>query len=209
MIVSVTGCIEHLDKSHLVLKAGSLSYEMAITTHLYNRLMKCGDEEVSVLVRLVVREDSMSLFGFVSIAERTLFDKLCQVSGVGPKLALSILSAYTPTELFHIADSQQDSKLLKISGVGKKMAIRLIVELDAIFDKFPELAELDVCADLNSTHTDIQTDVIEALVGMGFERSEVVGVFDGASYDILVDPHAALRYALRQMGGVSHVGSKY
>ncbi len=207
MIVSLTGYIEHLEKDSLVLNVRGMGFEIGISSHCCEWLQQQNKEEVSLLTRFVVREDKQALFGFYSSEERLCFDMLCSVSGVGPRLALGILSAYTPRELFEIIRLEDISKLVAVSGVGKKMASRLMIELKEQIESNAHLLSFEVDGTMDEITPELG-DVIDALVGMGFERDEAYKSLRGASSDALSDPKRALSYALKQLGGGLYVGSR-
>ncbi len=212
MIVSLTGSIEELGVDRLVLNVRGVGYELGISsqTHAYLATL---EDEVSILCRLVVREGSMSLYGFHSAEERLLFDKLCQIGGVGPKLALSILSAYGARELSGIVRLQDDSALMDIPGVGKKMAARLVIELQSIFDAHPELcvdedSSSKALGSVDATVNAVADEVASALCSLGFSHDEVDQALRMLSSEEISDPAVAIGAALRQLGGGLRVGSR-
>ncbi len=124
----VRGTLMQKSPSHIVVEAGGVGYDITIPLSAYRRLPPQGSEAV-VLLHLVVREDEMRLIGFAEAEERDLFRRLIALSGVGPSMALQILSGMTPQE-FRLAVERQDSGALKkIKGVGDKTAKRIILEL--------------------------------------------------------------------------------
>ena len=207
MIVSLTGYIEYLDSKSLILNVGGVGYELGITSYCYDYLKGHEEDEVHILTRYIVREDSQTLYGFYCLEERILFDKLCSISGVGPKLALIILSSYTPQELYQIVRLDDVASLTSISGVGKKMASRLMIELKAIFEATPSLMSNNEDTDVLD-RSKVVDDVVDALVGMGFARDEVLKSFKEADDETLSDSKRALTFALKQLGGGYHVGSR-
>ncbi len=206
MIVALTGCVEHLDSHTLVLNVRGVSLELGITSHCYSYLESLNTDEVKILTRYIVREDNQSLFGFYCSEERVLFDKLCLISGVGSKLALAILSAYTHAQLYQLIRLDDVSGLMSISGVGKKMASRLMIELKAIYESNPELIA-DDSTELPAV-SNIIDDVVEALMNMGFEHDEILHALKEADDETLLDVQSLLTYALRRLGGGYHVGSR-
>lgn len=100
--------------------------------------------EVRLYTRMQVREDAMTLFGFSSKDERTMFDRLVSVSGVGPRLALAVLSTYTVGQLYSLVMAEDDKGMAKVPGVGKKTAQRLILELKSTFAKDKGFVPVDV-----------------------------------------------------------------
>jgi Holliday junction DNA helicase RuvA len=111
-----------------VLTPGGVAYEIEIPTPVYERLPRVG-EEVELRIYQVVREDAVLLFGFLEEVERTLFSRLISASGVGPRLALALLSALPAAALVRAVRDRNVAALTAVSGVGKKTAERLVLEL--------------------------------------------------------------------------------
>lgn len=160
-------------RGKLILKAideveidvGGVGYQVAIPLSTYEVLPGEGDE-TKLLTHLNVREDELSLFGFATSRERRLFGTLIGVTGIGPKLALHVLSRLTP-ERFVAAILRQDlATLTGISGVGKKTAERMVVELK---DKVVDIAEPEA-EEAGVTLTTNGEDAVKALVALGIRR---------------------------------------
>ena len=128
MIAYIRGTLAEKTPSSAVIEASGIGYEMLIPLSTYDRLPKTG-EEVKLLACHVVREDDEALYGFSSPAERELFARLTQVSGVGPKIALAILSGASLGELSLAIASSDARRLSAIKGVGKKTAEKICIEL--------------------------------------------------------------------------------
>lgn len=204
MIVQLTGKIAHLSSDYVVLDVGGVGYELGISNTCAAFLADCQGE-VTLLCRMVVREGDISLYGFESIEERTLFDRLRAISGVGPKMSLTILSTFTPAQLAKTVALDDVSQLTSIKGVGKKTAHRLLIELKIMFDKDPMLKALAnsdtsdvVSAPLVSS---VQRDVYEALLSMGFTDQEINIAMQGCEAMGLTTTSQMLNYALRRLGG--------
>lgn len=116
-----------------VMTAGGVAYEVAIPTTVFERLPRLG-EQVTLRIHPVVREDAHLLFGFLDETERTVFSRLLGASGVGPKLALALLSAMTAEQLVRAVRERNVASLTAVSGVGKKTAERLVVDLGGKLD---------------------------------------------------------------------------
>ncbi len=124
----IRGTLFYKSPSRVVVEAAGVGYDLTIPLSAYRHLPEAG-EETTILVHLVVREDEMRLIGFARSDERELFRRLITLSGVGPSMALQILSGMTPQE-FMLAVERQDADALKrIKGVGEKTAKRIIIEL--------------------------------------------------------------------------------
>ena len=136
MIASISGTLRLLDGERAVVQVGGLGIEVLASGRTLGGLSARLGEEVSLHTYLHVREDALQLYGFRSIRERVFFQWLIAVSGVGPRVALAVLSGY-PVEELELAVARDDVKKFEsISGIGKKLAQRLVVELG---DKVGEL----------------------------------------------------------------------
>lgn len=194
MIARVTGRVAEKSAASCVIEVGGIGLRLFMSTASLSRLPAAGDE-VTVHTHLHVREDELTLFGFESPEEQDLFEKLITVSGVGPKVALSALSALAPSALAEAIAREDDALIATVPGIGKKTAQRLIVELkDKVGAPGLEGARSVVRGSAGAEAT-------EALAAMGFSPAEVAVALKG--YDGPDDAQALLRYALRRLGGAS------
>ena len=207
MIVCLTGTILELSPSHLVLDVGGVGYELGISATTAASLPKVGTAGVSVFTRMVVREGAVDLYGFGTRDERTLFDRLVSISHVGPKLALSVLSTFTPAGLATVVVSEDAAGMARVPGVGKKTASRLIMELADVFAKDPSLRGLVGARDAqvayagtNTSDSTVDADVTEALLSMGFTSQEAELALQGREDAGAQTIEAALGYALKRLG---------
>ncbi|MBR3316738.1 MAG: Holliday junction branch migration protein RuvA [Atopobiaceae bacterium] len=207
MIVSLTGRLLHVEPTRVVLDVGGVGYEMGVSSMAASSLPPVGTRDVTVLTRLVVREGAIDLYGFASVAERTLFDRLVQISGVGPKLALSVLSTFSPQILMGVVQDQDATRMAKVPGVGKKTAARLIIELADVFKKDVVLSTLapempaEAKPAVSNGATGVEADVTEAMLSMGFTRQEAQLALEGHEQAGATTVEQALAYALKRMGG--------
>lgn len=208
MIVQLTGTLVELSASNVVLDVGGVGYELGVSGVTAASLPEVGTPAVMLYTRMVVREDSMTLFGFASREERALFDKLCAISGVGPKLALSVLSTFTPVQLAAVVMADDASQMARVPGVGKKLANRLLLELESVFAKDPSLVSLAGTASFEtqaSAHATplsggVESDVVGALLAMGFTTEEATLALDGFEAAGCTDVKSALEFALKRLG---------
>lgn len=210
MIVQLTGTLIELTASHAVLDVGGVGYELGISAVTAGSLPEVGTPGVTLLARLQVREDAMTLFGFSTREERLLFDRLCAISGVGPKLALSVLSTFTPSQLAGVVVANDAGMMATAPGVGKKLAGRLLLELDGVFTKDPTLVSLATAASVPSKSgivaptpvgvSGVEADVTAALLAMGFTGEEATLALDGYEQAGATTTKTALEYALKRLG---------
>lgn len=187
MISFLRGAVRAKDHGGACLDVGGVGYQLALSRDALDGLPALG-EEALVLCRMIMTDTSVSLYGFSSEAERSLFDDLISVSGVGPKTALAALSCFSTTQLVAAISSQDVKALSKIPGVGKKSASRIALELK---DKFPEGGSLfeGASAGVAPGGTEAFAGVAEALASMGFTPDEIAYGLEGARAD---DPESIL-----------------
>lgn len=202
MIVHLTGTLVALTATSATLDVAGVGYELGISGSTASELPQVGTTDVTLLTRLVVREDNWQLFGFASDDERRLFDKLCAISGVGPKMALSVLSTFTPAALAGVVAARDESAMARVPGVGKKKASRLVLELQGILEEglvMPDLAPQPMAAPAPATGS--VAEATEALLAMGFTQREAELAFADAPDDDVATTEKALSYALKRLGG--------
>ena len=206
MIVSLTGTLAEVQTNAIVLDVGGVGYELGVSATTSSALPARGTEHVSLFTRMVVREGAIDLFGFGTRDERRLFDKLVSISGVGPKLALSVLSTFSPSALAKVVVAQDAKGMATVPGVGKKTASRLIMELGDVLAKDPSLRGLAAGADdvapaaAAPAPSSVDGDVLEALLAMGFTSQEAELALEGREKAGANTVEAALGYALRRLG---------
>lgn len=207
MIVQLTGTLVEVLPTHVVFDVGGVGYELGISTSTAAALPQVGEAGVTILTRLIVREDAMDLYGFATRAERSLFDKLVAVSGVGPKLALSVLSTFSPAQLATVVATQDINRMAQVPGVGKRKGQRLLVELEGVFTKDAELRGLVGLEQPSLTNTvsapaaSVGAEATDALLSMGFTPQEAELALEGHEEAGATTIEKALAYALRRLGG--------
>jgi Holliday junction DNA helicase RuvA len=180
MIASIRGKLQLLDGEHAVVEVGGLGIEVLASGRTLGALSGRLGEEVSLHTYLHVREDSLQLFGFRSVRERVFFQWLIGVSGVGPKVALAVLSGY-PVEELELAVARDDLKKFEsISGIGKKLAQRLVVELGDKVGQLPPVPAGEAGAAGGSTPTDGFIAARSALQNLGLSLREAEEALRGA-----------------------------
>ena len=174
MIAHLRGRLLRKDTQEAVVDVGGVGYRVVIPLSTFYRLGGEGDE-VSLLTYTHVREDVLALYGFLTAGEQALFERLISVAGVGPKLAVSILSGIEAPELVEALRASDVVRLTRIPGVGKKTAERLVLELK---DKMQGLAApTEAPAPPRGSPKD---DLLSALVHLGYSRPEAERAADRA-----------------------------
>ena len=193
MIAFLEGTIAGRTPASAFLNVGGVGFEVGMSQASLSKLPEAGQRAL-VYTHLQVRDDGMSLFGFLSLEEKALFEKLITVSGVGPKVALAALSSYTPDQLADLIAAQDVAAVQRIPGVGKKTASRIILELKGSLDQGIE----SLFAQDGQAANQALDGASEALLSMGFTSAEIElalkGAPDGASEASL------LQYALKKLG---------
>ena len=196
MIGFLRGSVVQLSAEYCLLDVGGVGYRVFIPSSTRTRL-KTGEESM-LYTHLSVREDALTLYGFESQEEYQAFQMLISVSGVGPKVALGILSSITVSKLFQAIHGQQIAVLTKLPGVGKKSAQRLILELK---DKAAELdgAEGEFEAPAEDVAGDQLSDAAAALSALGYSQSEISSVLRRVKEPISTED--AVKFALKEFAG--------
>lgn len=163
MIAHLRGRILEKHPTHLILEAAGVGYEVAISIPSFSGLPAEG-AEVSLYIHTHVREDVLALYGFLRREEKQLFERLIGVSGIGPRLAMTVLSGIAPDALVSALRGNDLTALTRIPGVGKKTAERMVLELR---DKLEGLT----AAPSPAPASRMEEDVISALVNLGYQRS--------------------------------------
>ncbi|HET7776658.1 MAG TPA: Holliday junction branch migration protein RuvA [Azospira sp.] len=166
MIGRLTGLLAEKNPPQVVLDVHGVGYEVDVPMSTFYNLPASGDK-VTLLTHFVVREDGHFLFGFLTEQERATFRQLIKISGVGPRMALSILSGLSVADLAAAVARQEAGRLTKVPGIGKKTAERLLLELK---DKLPTGGGVGAAAAL-VVHDD-QSDILNALLALGYNERE-------------------------------------
>jgi len=168
MIAHLRGTLLEKHPNLVIVDTGGVGYEVTIPVSAYSSLPETG-AEVQLHIHTHVREDALLLFGFVSAADKALFEKLITVSGIGPKLAVTTLGGLTAPDLAQAIREGSVEQLVRIPGVGKKTAERMVLELRDKLDLLPGIARA-VAASAKSAFNTTEEDVISALANFGVTR---------------------------------------
>ena len=164
MIAHLRGKLIHKEPGRAIVEAAGVGYDVAISVPTFTALPSTG-VETSLHIHTQVSEDQIALFGFLDREEKRLFERLITVSGVGPKLAIKMLSGLSPERTVQAIRAQDHGQLTRIPGVGKKLAERLVVELK---DKLEDFAVAPAPA--TGVQGPAVDDVLSALVNLGYQR---------------------------------------
>src|ERR1700683_2120890 len=163
MIAHLRGKLIYKQPGQAIVEVAGVGYDVVISVPTFTALPSLG-AEASLHIHTQVSEDQIALFGFLEREEKRLFERLITVSGVGPKLAIKILSGLSTERTVQAIRAQDHPQLTRIPGVGKKLAERLVVELQ---DKLDDFAVAPV---QSSVHGPAVEDVLSALVNLGYQR---------------------------------------
>ncbi len=169
MKAHLRGTLLEKHPNSVIVDVGGVGYEVTIPVSTHSSLPATG-AEVQLHIHTHVREDALLLFGFVSPADKFLFEKLITVSGIGPKLAITALGGLTAPDLAAAIRGGSIEQLVRIPGVGKKTAERLVLELRDKLELIPGAARMDTGVP-RSTFNPVEEDVISALSNFGATRA--------------------------------------
>ena len=197
MIVQLTGTLVEVLPSRVVIDVGGVGYELGVSSTTAAALPPAGEAGVTVLTRMIVREDAMELYGFATREERALFDQLRAISGVGPKLALAVLSTFTAAQLATV--------------VATEDAARMVVELSDVFSKNAELrglvglaatgpGQIPLAGSPKPSVPSVDAEATEALLSMGFTPQEAELALEGREAAGITTVEKALTFALKRLG---------
>jgi Holliday junction DNA helicase RuvA len=165
MIAHLRGKLIARRPGQVIVEAGGVGYDVTISVPTFSELPAAGGE-VALHIHTHVREDQISLYGFIRPDEKLLFEKLITVSGIGPKLAITVLSGMPAEEMTGAIRGNDLARLTKIPGVGRKTAERMVLELR---DKLPTVGAEH--AEVTPALNPVQEDVLSALMNLGYQRA--------------------------------------
>ncbi|HSW70286.1 MAG TPA: Holliday junction branch migration protein RuvA [Gammaproteobacteria bacterium] len=175
MIGQIRGIILEKQPPQLLLEVNGIGYEIDAPMSTFYRLPETG-QEITLKTHFVVREDAQHLYGFFSEEERLLFRTLLKVNGVGPRLALTILSSINPDEFAQCVMNNDTANLVRLPGVGKKTAERLIIEMRDKLSSWQPVPEILNFQNQNrnplSGRSQIVQDAVSALIALGYKPQE-------------------------------------
>ena len=190
MIGRLAGQLAEKNPPQILIDCQGVGYEVWVPMSTFYNLPALG-ERTTLLTHFVVREDAQLLYGFGSDTERAAFRELIKIGGIGPRMALAVLSGMSAQELAQAVSQQQPGRLVKVPGIGKKTAERLLLEL-----KGKLAPDLGVPAGAVVT-SDAQADIVQALVALGYSDKDAAAAIKALPADIGVSD--GIRAALKSL----------
>ncbi len=163
MIAQLQGKLIEKNPTEVVLDCGGIGYEVKISLNTFSSIG--SDEHLKLFTRLIVREDAHILYGFSSKEEREMFNHLISVSGIGPNIAMIMLSSLVPAEIAHAIQSEDVVTIQRVKGIGAKTAQRVIIDLKGKVLKYTEVSQ-----NISAANNTNRFDALTALVSLGFDR---------------------------------------
>lgn len=188
MIAKLKGKIEYLKDNYAVVTVNDVGYKVFLSAYTFGKI--AGAAEAELFIHTYVREDTLALYGFLTMEELEMFELLISISGIGPKAGLGILSIATPKTIKTAILNEDPSILTRVSGIGKKTAERVILELKNKVADMPESEKEETVSDVDS---------IEALVTMGYSVTEARDALKSVPKDV-TDIGQRVKLALRNIG---------
>ena len=190
MIGRLAGLLAEKNPPQILIDCQGVGYEVWVPMSSFYQLPALG-ERLTLLTHFVVREDAQLLYGFATEAERAAFRELIRVSGIGPRMALAVLSGMSVAELAQAIAAQDGARLTKVPGIGKKTAERLLLELKGRLG--PDLGAVGAAAPASDSQGDIQ----QALLALGYNDKEAAAALKALPPDVGVSE--GIRLALKAL----------
>ena len=191
MISAIEGRLANKSADHIVLTIGGIGVEVCAP---FSTIEKLQADHVCLHTRLVVREDSLTLYGFATTSERDLFDAFLKISGIGPRLAIAILSTMSVDNIHSAVRSDRPELISRVPGIGKKTAQKIVLELQ---DKIPSALEAAPLGEEGDTNAEI----MDALTALGYSVVEAQTAIQSIPLDAPDSVEARVMIALRNLGG--------
>jgi len=194
MIVNLTGRLSAKEPGHCVIDVGGIGYGVNVSLNSLSQLPEEGCE-VSLAVHTYVREDQFVLFGFTTPKERSIFRRLIGISGVGPKIALAMLSGLSPDDIVEAVGNRNTARLTTIPGIGKKTAERMVLELGDLFAR--QMSEQGTKG--TSGASGIRSDAVSALLNLGYIRATAENALKKVEVSDSMRIEEVIKAALREL----------
>lgn len=191
MISAIEGRLASKSADHIVLAIGGIGVEVCAP---FSTIEKLQADRVCLHTRLVVREDSLTLYGFATTSERDLFDAFLKISGIGPRLAIAILSTLSVDNIHSAVRSDRPELISRVPGIGKKTAQKIVLELQ---DKIPSALEAAPVGE----DGDASAEIMDALTALGYSVVEAQTAIQSIPLDAPDSVEERVMIALRNLGG--------
>ena len=196
--------IDRTDDGSIIVNVNGIGFEVFVTGEVLGKVAYNNTEEIELFTYMQVKEDGMSLFGFLTLDELSIFKKIISVSGIGPKGGMSILSTLNREQFIMAVIDEDSDRIAKAPGIGKKTAAKLVLELKDKFKLSDALSGGSSASDVSESHASnadnsVVADAIAALVALGYSSSESTKAVRGVQIteDMTVDKLLSL--SLRNM----------
>lgn len=198
MIGRIKGIVIEKQAPDCLIDVQGVGYEVLVSLNTFFGIPGAG-EAVTLHTHFVVREDVQQLYGFISLSERTLFRHLIKVNGVGPKMALAILSGMSADDFALCVHNNDIATLVKLPGVGKKTAERLLIEMR---DKMGDIdtTEAGIAKARRGAQPDIAAEAESALIALGYKPADAAKIISRVADENVSDAGELIRLALKSMG---------
>ena len=198
MFYYLCGELAYREGNICVIDCGGVGYKLTISAITADELVSKLGKQVKIYTHMAVREDGIELFGFGSTEERECFNKLISVSGIGPKVALSILSTYTPEKLAFAIANEDVTLIAKAPGIGKKTASRIILELkDKLSADLGNSISAKSSAPVLTSKNNNLSEAVEALMVLGYDKTTITRALSGV--DPNMDAASIIRAVLKKL----------
>lgn len=190
MIASLRGKLAHKGLTEVVVDVGGVGYRVFVPINALSELLGVG-ADVKLSIYTIVRDDAIHLYGFTNDAQKSVFVTLLGVTGIGPKVALNIISGITQDEFMRAVESEDITRLTRVPGLGKKTAQRIVLELKGKL----------VLAEGEGVVDDMAGDAVSALVNLGYKKNDAVDAVARARKEGHADIETVLRESLKYLTG--------
>ena len=200
MFYYLCGELAHREGNICVIDCGGVGYKLTISMITADSLLSELGKKVKLYTHLAVREDGVEMFGFGSIEERECFNKLISVSGIGPKVALSILSTHSPEKLACAIANEDIALIAKTPGIGKKTASRIVLELkDKLYIEYSESSSFTsrISASTLITKNTNLSEAVEALMVLGYDKTTITNAV--RDIDVTMDAADIIKAVLKKI----------
>ncbi|MFA5183372.1 MAG: Holliday junction branch migration protein RuvA [Syntrophales bacterium] len=198
MIAHLKGTLESVGQNTVVIEVGHIGYLVKVPTAVISRLPVVG-EPLKLYTIQIVREDDISLYGFLSTEERSLFSLFLSVSGVGPKMAMALISSFPLDKLVSAVAKGDVALLSSVSGVGKKTAERVVVELKEKIAKQYAVTPQEMGAGIKGGESSLGSDSISALISLGYSPREARDAVMKVDLETVTTVEGVIKTALKNL----------